>query len=122
MNAHVTRTEPIACTLGAGAYRERLAWLAELNQSALRHVLREGTQLILCYDLQAAGDVREMVRREQECCAFLDFTLVENERELTLAITAPEAAREALDTVFDPFLTGSKTSGGGCICTTAASR
>lgn len=120
MNTHATCTEPIACTLGAGAYRERLAWIAELNRSALRNVQREGTQLILCYDLQAAGDVREMVRREQECCAFLDFTLNENDKELTLAITAPEAAREALDAVFDPFLTRSKTSG-GCACTTAAS-
>lgn len=42
MKAHESRVEPIACTLGAGAYRERLAWIAELNRSALQSVRREG--------------------------------------------------------------------------------
>jgi hypothetical protein len=47
-----------------------------------------------------------MIRREQECCAFLDFELSENEKGLTLAITAPESVRDTVDALFGPFLTG----------------
>jgi hypothetical protein len=121
MKTPESRAEPIACTLGADAYRERLAWIAELNRPALQSVRREGAELVLTYDPHAGGRVREMVHREQECCAFLDFKLFEEEKGLTLVITAPEAAREALDAVFNPFLTGSKSSG-GCGCTTVAAQ
>jgi hypothetical protein len=119
MNTQESSAEPIACTLGAGAYQERLAWLAELNRSALRGVYREGARLILTYDSIAAARVREMIRREQECCAFLQFELDEGENDLTLAITAPEAARDMLDALFDPFLTGT-SAGSPCACVPAA--
>lgn len=94
MKAREVPTEPIACTLGAGAYQERLAWIAELNRSALQSVQREGARLILAYDPRADERVREMVHREQECCAFLGFELNESEKRLTLIITAPEGARD----------------------------
>jgi hypothetical protein len=119
MKAPETTTAPIACTLGAGAYQERLAWIAEFNRSALRSSRREGARLILTYDPSAAVRVREMVRRERQCCAFLGFELREDENNVTLVVTAPEAAQDALDAVFDPFLTGSN-SAGGCTCATAA--
>jgi hypothetical protein len=121
MKTHETRAEPIACTLGPGAYRERLAWITALNRSAVRRVRREGARLVLAYDPVAGSSVREMVRRDQECCAFLDFKLIEDEKELTLVITAPETAREAL-AVFDPLLTGSNSNGGGSARTTAAAK
>ncbi|AGK59729.1 hypothetical protein HYPDE_40303 [Hyphomicrobium denitrificans 1NES1] len=112
---------PIACTLGTGAYQERLVWIAELNRAALQSVRREGARLVLTYDPRAGARIREMVRREQECCAFLALELNEREKSLTLAITAPEAAHDALDALFNPFLTGSKSSG-GCGCTTVTAQ
>lgn len=118
MDAHESPPAPIACTLGAGAYHERLAWIAELNQSALQGARREGARLILTYDPRVAVRVRKMIHREQECCAFLQFELNEGETGLMLVITAPEAARDVLDAIFDPFVTGSKSSGGGCACAT----
>lgn len=120
MKAHETPKEPIACTLRAGAYRERLAWITELNRSALQSVRREGPRLTLAYAQGAADRVREMICREQECCAFLDFELDEGASELTLVITAPEMARDALDAVFDPFVKGSNSSAGGCACAARA--
>jgi hypothetical protein len=117
MDAHESPPAPIACTLGAGAYQERLAWIAELNRSALRGARREGARLILTYDPRVAARVHEMVRREQECCAFLRFEFNEGGNGLTLVVTAPEAARDVLDAIFDPFVTGSKSSG-GCGCAT----
>jgi hypothetical protein len=119
MNADPSPTEPVACTLDAGAYRERVAWIAALNRSALRSVRREGARLILAYDPQASGGVRELVRREQECCAFLQLDLNEDEKGLTLAVTAPQAARDTLDALSEPFLTGAR-AGGRCACKTAA--
>lgn len=119
MKAPETTTTPIACTLGVGAYQERLAWIAELNRSALRSSRREGARLVLTYDPGAAARVREMVRRERQCCAFLDFELREDENNTTLVVTAPEAAPDALDAVFDPFLTASH-SAGGCTCAPSA--
>jgi len=120
MKAPDTSTAPIACTLAAGAYQERVARIAELNRSALRSSRREGARLVLTYDPSAAVRVREMVHRERQCCAFLDFELREDENNATLVITAPEAVRDALDAMFDPFLTASN-SAGGCTCAPAAS-
>lgn len=115
-----TSTAPIACTLGAGAYRERLAWIAELNRTALRSTRREGARLTLTFDRSAVGRVREMIHRERQCCAFLDFELCEEENNATLVVTAPEADQDALGAVFDPFLTVSNPTG-GCTCAPAAS-
>ena len=112
MEAQKSHAAPIACTLGAGAYQERLAWIAELNRSELQSSRREGARLILTYGPGAGRRIREMMRREHECCAFLGFELNEDEKGLTLVITAPEAAWDALDAVFDPFLTGSNPGSG----------
>lgn len=120
MKAPDTSTAPIACTLAAGAYQERVAWIAKLNRSALRSNRREGTRLVLTYNPGAAARVREMVHRERQCCAFLDFELREDESSASLIITAPEAVQNALDAVFDPFLTASN-SAGGCTRAPAAS-
>lgn len=119
MKAPESSTAPIACTLGAGAYQERLDWIADLNRSALRSSRREGARLVLTYDPGAAARVREMVHRERQCCAFLDFELREDENSATLVVTAPEAVQDALDAVFDPFLSASN-SAGGCTCAPAA--
>lgn len=119
MKDHQSLAAPIACTLGTGAYRERLAWIAELNRSALQSVRREGARLILTYDPQASAGVRTMIRREQKCCAFLRFELQEDETTLTLVITAPEETKDSLDTLFDPFLRG-EDAGDRCSCGSCA--
>jgi hypothetical protein len=40
------------------------------------------------------------VRREQECCPFLGFTIREDRDALILVIEAPENASEAADALF----------------------
>jgi len=94
---------PIACTLAGGDYRERLAWIAELNRDALRAQRWDDLRLDLTYTPEAAPRVRDMVRREQACCAFLTFTLREDADATRLTIVAPEAAREGADVLFAPF-------------------
>lgn len=65
--------------------------------------MRSPLALSLVYGPEAADDVREMVRKESACCAFLRFHLSITHDEVHLLITAPEAAREAADLLFDHF-------------------
>lgn len=95
---------PIACTLQGGSYQERLASIAELARDGLRRYSREDLVLDLRYAAEVAGRVREMVRKEEECCAFLAFELTEGEDEVRLTITAPEKAREVADGLFEQFV------------------
>ena len=102
----IATTIPIACTLGADDYAERLGWITALNRSSLRAHRRDGLALELDYAPDAAAQVRELVAREQACCAFLAFHLHDTLHGVHLTVTAPTEAGEALDAVFSPFLVG----------------
>ena len=121
MDGTMSEAEPIACTLEAGEFGQRLDWIAELNRAALLDVQRIGQRLILTYRREQADRVREMVRREQQCCGFLGFDLREDEGRVTLVIKAPEGAADALDAKFEPFLMGSPQSR-GCACAGTSNR
>ena len=96
--------KPIACTLQAGSYQERLAWIAALARDGLRGLSRTDLRLELIYAPAVAPRVREMVVKEQECCGFLSFDLTETEDAVRLTITAPERARDVADALFEPFV------------------
>jgi hypothetical protein len=105
---------PIACTLQPGDYKERLAWIAELAREGLLDVSREDLRIELKYAPSVADRVREMVRKEQQCCAFLNFDLSEFDEGVRLTITAPERAREVADALFEQFLpAGARHDHGG---------
>ena len=61
--------------------------------------------------------VREMVRKEQQCCAFLNFELSEIDEGVRLAITAPERAREVADALFEQFVPAGLSATTGCAAT-----
>lgn len=111
-----TLDPPIACTLGAGDFEARVAWIAELNAASLLSHRRDALTLELTYRPQARDQVRQMVAQEQACCVFLDFELREADDAIRLTITAPEGAREAADTVFEPFQAKSPAAAAGCGC------
>jgi hypothetical protein len=102
---------PIACTLDAGDFRDRLNQIAALNRDALRGHRRDGLVLHLRYAAVAGDRVCEMVKREQACCGFLAFDLREEGDELRLTITAPGEARIAAEMLFDQFAAGATTAG-----------
>lgn len=106
---------PIACMLTPGDYKTRLAWIADLTRDALRSQTRRDLELELVYGADVAERVREMVRKEQDCCAFLTFDLDERSDEIRLTIRAPERAREAADMLFGQFLPLAKARP-GCGC------
>jgi len=102
---------PIACTLGAGDYKARQAWIAGLNAASLQDVEQEDLRLALTYAASAREAVLELARREQDCCGFLSFIVSELPGQVRLTITAPERAREAGLAMFETFRL--KTSGPG---------
>jgi hypothetical protein len=110
----VTEAPPIACALTPGAFEERIAWIAALTRDALRSHERRDLVLDLRYAPEAAERVREMVRNEQACCSFLAFDLREQPDEIQLVITAPEAAREAADMLFEHFVAAAPHGACGC--------
>lgn len=108
-------TAPIACTLTAEDLQDRRAWIAALARDARRSHERHDLVLDLRYAPEAAGRVREMVRREQACCAFLAFELCEEPQEIRLTIRAPGSARMAIEALFATFVAGTETPP-GCHC------
>lgn len=112
---------PIACTREAGAFTERVQWIAALNQAALLKARREGSRLILTYRRDHAGRVGELVRRERQCCGFLGFDVTEDQGGVTLVIEALQGAVDGLDTIFEPFLLASSQRE-GCAAATEPSR
>jgi hypothetical protein len=117
MTVTTSEPAPVACTLGAGDFRQRLAWIADLNRDALRAQRRDGLRLELSYAPAALDRVREMVARERDCCAFLTFDLQQEADAVRLVIEAPDGARDALDAVFEPF--EARESGAVCGCSSA---
>jgi hypothetical protein len=109
---------PIACSLGAGDLKARVAWIAALNARALLSHRRDDLALHLTYLPDAVDQVREMVAKEKACCPFLDFALRQDEVGLQLTITAPEAAGEAARLVFEPFTskTAADAASADCGC------
>jgi hypothetical protein len=98
-----------ACTLAAAHYRDRLAWIQQLNAAALNDYRREGTRIELTYHPSAEKQVREFVGREQQCCSFLNFTIRRERDAVILDITAPEDTGEAADTLFATYTATPRT-------------
>ena len=96
--------QPFACTLTAGDLRDRWAWIATLNRDALRGYDQADLTLRLRYAPQAVQQVRELMRQEQACCAFLTFEMQEEPNAVTLTIKAPEEGRSAVNALFEAFL------------------
>jgi hypothetical protein len=111
----VTGTQPIACTLAPGEFKDRLASIGALARDALRAHERQDLVLDLRYAPEARERVREMVRNEQACCSFLNFDLREALDEIRVTITAPEAAREAADMLFEQFVAAAPAQS-ACAC------
>jgi hypothetical protein len=95
--------QPIACTLTADDFAQRADWIRALASNHLLSVTRSPLTLQLTYAPAAARQIKELVRKEQACCAFLTFDIQQSEKEIRLTVTAPDEAREAADLLFAHF-------------------
>jgi hypothetical protein len=50
-----TEPPPIACTLGAGDFKDRVEWIRELSAKSLRGHHRDGLMLELAYDSEGSA-------------------------------------------------------------------
>ncbi|MGV0603268.1 hypothetical protein [Mycolicibacterium sp. XJ1904] len=94
---------PPACNLPAADQRKRLAWIHELNSTALRDYRRERRAIELRYDASAVDLVRAFVRGERNCCPFLGFTVEENGDAVVVRIEVPDDLRHTADELFAPY-------------------
>jgi hypothetical protein len=90
---------PIACTLHPNEYAGRLE---DFRQGVFAHLVGmerpEPTRLrlILAGDIDPEA-VRELLIREQGCCAFMSFTITPSDEHLVADLEVPAEAGPALD-------------------------
>ncbi|MGY4510231.1 hypothetical protein ACVIN2_003685 [Bradyrhizobium sp. USDA 3650] len=94
---------PIACTLSASSYHERVKSIRALASHSLISARRGPLSLHLVYAADALGEVRALVRAEQSCCAFLDILTIEKNDGVHVTITAPPDAALAAEDLFNHF-------------------
>lgn len=94
----------VACTLTAADHAARIAWIEELNATALDSYQRDGQRMRLRYHPAAAARARELVRRERECCPFLRFTTQEDQDAFVVIIDAPIELGTAADDLFASYI------------------
>ncbi len=90
---------PIACTLSPNQYAGRLDDFRHGVFSHLAEMERpEPTRLRLTLDAGADPEaVRELLVREQGCCAFMSFTLTPSQGQLVADLEVPAQAAPTLD-------------------------
>jgi hypothetical protein len=110
----LTEALPIACSLGAGDLKRRLAAIAEIGaESLLGREADEGRHLLrFSGDAATRKRLEEIVAAEAECCSFLHLTLEERGGELVLSVAAPQDGQVVADELAAAFDGGPGMSGG----------
>jgi hypothetical protein len=101
-------SHPIACSLSAAEYGERLAAIARAGGLSLVKVEERPRQTVLHfrYSTKTRDELQTIVAQEADCCAFLDLSLETSDEELVLTLTAPEEARLIVDDLVRSFRGG----------------
>ena len=101
----MTEALPIACSLGPGDLKQRLAAIAETGAGSLLGHEVDGGRHLLRFRSNAATRRRleEIVAAEAECCSFLDLILEERGGELRLSIAAPKDGQAVADELAAAF-------------------
>lgn len=93
----------LACSLQADQLAERGRDFSRLAQRALTRRARKEGAVVLTYRAtpEVEEALRELIRREAECCPFLDIELLAGEGELSLRVSAPAGAEGILDLIHE---------------------
>lgn len=95
------RPEPVvACSLDAGAYRDRLAQWARLLDGAEITALPDGGRSAQV-PVDRAEEATRLVVAEQRCCPFLSFGMEFAGDRVVLTVRAPGHAHESVAALFD---------------------
>ncbi len=107
---------PVACTLAAGALQQRLAWIRRVTAQSLTAHRLDGATLHLTYRREAWPELEKIVAEEQQCCAFLRFSLRALRDGVELEIQAPGDAGHDVRWLFDHFLPAMEPSAAPKAC------
>ncbi|HEV2875048.1 MAG TPA: hypothetical protein VGW14_07860 [Thermoleophilaceae bacterium] len=96
---------PIACTLDPAQMRERGDLIRALGRDGLQALERGERRVTLRFrpDPAIRERVEGIVAAESRCCAFLDFSLADEEDATVLTIAAPEGAEPVMHGLADLF-------------------
>ena len=99
---------PIACSLDADELGERLTDMGAVGRAALRDVQRTPRRAVLRFaaDAQTRERLASIVAAEARCCAFLDFSLLDDAGEIVMTISAPGGADLVLEDLVGAFSQG----------------
>lgn len=105
MTASCAASDLVACSLTAGAHKDRMASIEGLAKRALRGHVRDDLTLYLAYAPEFTSEVQELIAQERICCPFLTFDWFSTAEAFCVTITAPEGARASADMLFEHFVT-----------------
>jgi hypothetical protein len=106
ITAAMTSELPIACTLSPTDLSQRLAEMRDLGRAALLDVERDAARAVLRFrgDDETRSRLATVVAAEAQCCAFLDMTVSDDERDaVSLEIRAPAGAEPVVDDLVGAF-------------------
>jgi MerR family copper efflux transcriptional regulator len=91
----------VACSLTVDDQSARLdAWRSLLESASTRADIPDGMSYVFRPASVFAQRVRELAAAEHECCAFLNFEVVEQDDELLLNVTTHSTGQAALRFIF----------------------
>lgn len=101
----MTGGTPIACSLGAGDLRQRLAEIAEVGAGNLIARSADGDRHLLRFrsNAETRRRLEAIVAAEGQCCSFLDLRLEARGDETVLSIGAPEDGQPIADALATAF-------------------
>ncbi|HEV3000022.1 MAG TPA: hypothetical protein VGW75_04710 [Solirubrobacteraceae bacterium] len=93
---------PIACSLNASEFAARREETAAIARAALRgrEPIDGGERLRFAGGEDLAGQIREIVDAEAECCPFLTLDLRRDGEALELDVTGPPEAQPIIAELF----------------------
>jgi MerR family copper efflux transcriptional regulator len=93
---------PIACSLTAADYRQRIADTDRVAHAALldRQAIDGGARLTFADGEQRRAELEALIAAESSCCPFLTMQLRRANGRLILDVTGPDAAAPIIDEMF----------------------
>lgn len=95
MDTTLRRTFVEGCALDEAELDQRLGEIERLTRSALVDRQDTAGRIVLSFDRAAAAHVRDLVRRERECCGHLEFAVEESDEIIRVAIGSRPASANA---------------------------
>jgi hypothetical protein len=105
--------DPVACTLSGPQMSDRLVKFRELAARSLLGRTRAEGWVRLDFERSEATEaqVNDLIRREKECCPFLEFQIDDVAGRLSVTIVSPPEGQAVLDALYET--TGPEQPGGG---------